>query len=174
MIESLMCQEDGGLSFHRAYLGLGSNIEDKRENLRLARAWLQTDAVRIVRESSVYRTSPVDYLEQDWFLNQILAVETRLSPADLFAHCLQIEYKIGRERTIDKGPRTIDIDLLFYDDAIINHFDLVVPHPRIAERKFVLVPMAEIAPEYIHPVYRKTIRDLLADRASDPAEVAFG
>lgn len=157
--------------FRIAYLGLGSNVEDKRENLRLARAWLQTPAVKIVRESSIYRTSPVDYLEQDWFFNQVLAVETSLTPAELMAHCLSVENKIGRERTFDKGPRTIDIDLLFYDSEIINHFDLVVPHPRIAERKFVLVPMAELAPDFVHPLLMKPIRALLAERANDPARV---
>ncbi|MFI5175921.1 MAG: 2-amino-4-hydroxy-6-hydroxymethyldihydropteridine diphosphokinase [Terriglobia bacterium] len=158
-------------SLHTAYVALGSNVEDKRENLRLARAWLQTPTVRIARESSIYKTSPVDYLDQDWFFNQVLAIETPLPPADLLAHCLSVESKIGRERTIDKGPRTIDIDLLFYDREVINHFDLVVPHPRIAERKFVLVPMAELAPDFIHPLLKKPIRSLLAERANDPAQV---
>ncbi|MBZ5535714.1 MAG: 2-amino-4-hydroxy-6-hydroxymethyldihydropteridine diphosphokinase [Acidobacteriia bacterium] len=156
---------------HTAYLGLGSNVEDKRENLRLARVWLQTPAVRIVRESSIYRTSPVDYLEQDWFFNQVLAVETPLSPEELLAHCLSVEIKIGRERTFDKGPRTIDIDLLFYESNVINRFDLVVPHPHLAERKFVLVPMAELAPDFVHPLLMKPIRTLLAERANDPAKV---
>jgi 2-amino-4-hydroxy-6-hydroxymethyldihydropteridine diphosphokinase len=156
---------------HTAYLALGSNVEDKRENLRLARAWLQTRDLHIRRESSIYKTSPVDYVEQDWFLNQVLAIETSLSPAELMAHCLGVEHRIGRERTVDKGPRTIDIDLLFYDQDVINHFDLVIPHPRIAERKFVLVPMAEIAPDFIHPLLNKPIHILLAERANDPAEV---
>jgi 2-amino-4-hydroxy-6-hydroxymethyldihydropteridine diphosphokinase len=156
---------------HTAYLGLGSNVEDKRENLRLARVWLPTPAVRIVRESSIYRTSPVDYLEQDWFFNQVLAIETSLSPDELMAHCLNVETRIGRERTFDKGPRTIDIDLLFYESKVINRFDLVVPHPRIAERKFVLAPLAEIAPDFVHPLLMKPIHTLLANRVNDPAKV---
>jgi 2-amino-4-hydroxy-6-hydroxymethyldihydropteridine diphosphokinase len=156
---------------HTAYLGLGSNVEDKRENLRLARVWLQTPAARIIRESSIYRTSPVDYLEQDWFFNQVLAIETSLSPGELMAHCLNVESKIGRERTFDKGPRTIDIDLLFYESQVINRFDLVVPHPRIAERKFVLVPMAELVPDFVHPLLMKPIRTLLAERVNDRAKV---
>ncbi|MBZ5554022.1 MAG: 2-amino-4-hydroxy-6-hydroxymethyldihydropteridine diphosphokinase [Acidobacteriia bacterium] len=156
---------------HTAYLGLGSNVEDKRENLRLARVWLRTPKVKIIRESSIYKTSPVDYLEQDWFFNQVLAIETLLSPAELLAHCLSVEYKIGRERTFDKGPRTIDVDLLFYESEVINRFDLVIPHPCIAERKFVLTPMAELAPDFIHPLLKKSIRTLLAERVNDPATV---
>lgn len=156
---------------HLAYLGLGSNVGDKRQNLRRARERLQTESVRIVRTSSLYKTSPVEYLEQDWFLNQVLAVETLFDAFQLLAHCLRVENEGGRARTIPKGPRTIDIDLLFYNQAIIRQADLVVPHPRAAERKFVLQPMAEIAPDYVHPVLQKSIQQLLAERDSDVAKV---
>lgn len=160
-----------GSAIHLAYLGLGSNLQEKSANLRRAGEWLQTETTRIVRMSSLYRTSPVDYLQQDWFLNQILEVKTDLSPEALLDQCLQVENRLGRQRQIPKGPRVIDIDLLFYDDRILNSPRLVVPHPRIAERKFILVPMAEIAPGFLHPVLKKTMRELLAERAGDPATV---
>lgn len=160
-----------GSAIHLAYLGLGSNLPEKYANLRRAGELLQTETTRIVRMSSLYRTSPVDYLQQDWFLNQILEVKTDLSPEALLDQCLQVENRLGRQRQIPKGPRVIDIDLLFYDDLTLHSSRLVVPHPRIAERKFVLVPMAEIAPGFLHPVLKKTMRELLAERAGDPATV---
>jgi 2-amino-4-hydroxy-6-hydroxymethyldihydropteridine diphosphokinase len=156
---------------HLVFLGLGSNIEDKREHLQQARAFLESASVHTGRASSIYRTSPVDHLEQDWFLNQVLAVETTLSAPALLSHCQSVEQKMGRVRTIDKGPRLIDIDILFYESEIIQLPDLSVPHPRAAQRKFVLVPLAEIAPEFMHPLHRKSVRQLLAERDSDPAEV---
>lgn len=156
---------------HIAYLGLGSNMGDSRSHLGVARERLRHPAVVIRQVSSIYRTSPLDYLEQEWFLNQVIAVQTALSPGELLLHCQAIENHLGRVRTIARGPRTIDIDLLFYDSQIIHEANLMVPHPRLAERKFVLIPMAEIAPGWIHPALGKSIRQLLEERAEDPAQV---
>lgn len=156
---------------HLAYLGLGSNLGDKKENLRLARQWLETTSVRIQRASSIYRTSPMDYIPQDWFLNQVLEVVTELPPTELLAHCLHVEDRSGRQRSQPKGPRSLDVDILFYDDLVLEQLDLIIPHPRIPERKFVLVPMAELTPHLVHPILKRTIQQLCAAHDSDPAEV---
>lgn len=156
---------------HLAYLGLGSNLGDKGENLRMARQWLGTGQVRIQRASSIYKTSPVDYLAQDWFLNQVLEVVTELLPSELLEHCLQVETRLGRQRSVPKGPRLLDVDILFYDDLVMEQMDLLLPHPRIPERKFVLAPMEELNPHLVHPVLKKTIQQLWAARDSDPSEV---
>lgn len=154
-----------------AYLCLGSNVGDKQKNLQQAACLLRSPSLRLVQASTIYKSSPVDYLDQDWFLNQVLVVETTFSPEALLAHCLHVEERMGRQRTVDKGPRCIDVDLLLYGLEIINSPDLTVPHPRMAERKFVLVPLAEVAPGYLHPVLKKSILQLLQDRAGDPAWV---
>ncbi len=156
---------------HVAYLGLGSNLGDKEDYLRQARQLLQTPEIRISRGSSIYKTSPVDYLDQDWFLNQVIEATTALSPLDLLTHCQGVENRLGRSRTIEKGPRTIDIDFLFFDNEILSTARLTLPHPHIAERKFVLVPLNEIAPTLIHPVLKKSVRELLEERRSDSASV---
>lgn len=145
-----------------AYIGLGSNMGDREENIRRAVALL-AEAVRVVTRSSLYETGPVGYEEQADFLNAVTMVETTLSAGELLALCCSIEARLGRVRSRAWGPRTIDLDILLYGDTILNTPELQVPHPRMAERKFVLAPLAEIAPSVLHPVLRRTAEELLRE-----------
>jgi 2-amino-4-hydroxy-6-hydroxymethyldihydropteridine diphosphokinase len=135
-----------------AALGLGSNIGDKAANISAALEGLGATAdIRILRQSSLYRTAPWGDTDQDWFVNACVLISTSLTPAGLFSRCLDLEREGGRTRTKDRrwGPRIIDIDLLFYEDLRLNEAALTLPHPRLLERGFVLVPLAEIAPDRI-------------------------
>jgi 2-amino-4-hydroxy-6-hydroxymethyldihydropteridine diphosphokinase len=141
------------------YLSLGSNVGDREAHLQEARARL-AEVGRVVAESSFYETEPVEFTQQPWFLNGALALETSKTPGELMAAILRIEEEMGRQRVQKKGPRTIDIDILLFGDTIINSPELTIPHPAMQQRRFVLEPLAEIAPEVIHPVLKKTIREL--------------
>ncbi len=145
----------------RIYLGLGSNLGDREENLRRARELLHAAGIAVLRESSLYETEPQDLVHQPWFLNQVVEAETALFPMQLLGRVLRIEKELGRRRAIEKGPRTIDIDILLYHRFAIDSPTLVVPHPRMQERRFVLAPMAELAPDLRHPVTRQTMREML-------------
>ncbi len=145
-----------------AYLALGSNVGDREANLRTAVSRLESDEVRIVRRSSLYETAPREMLDQPWFLNAVVEVETSLFPMQLLARVREIERRMGRRRVAPKGPRNIDIDILFYGRSVIASAELEVPHPRIAERRFVLEPLAEIAPDFRHPATGKTAGEMLA------------
>jgi len=145
----------------KAYLSLGSNIGDREENLRRAVVLLECGDLRIARRSSVYETEPQDVRNQPWFLNAVVEVETTLFPLQLLHWILKIEKQMGRRRTTPKGPRSIDIDILLYGNFVISSPTLTVPHPGLATRRFVLEPMAEMAPELRHPVLRKTMRELM-------------
>jgi 2-amino-4-hydroxy-6-hydroxymethyldihydropteridine diphosphokinase len=153
-----------------AYLSLGSNIGDRAANIARAIAALRARGVRVTRESSLYETEPVEFLDQAWFLNSALEVETELRPEQLMAVLLEIERALGRERLVPKGPRLIDMDILLYGAEVVNEPGLEIPHPRMPERKFVLVPLAEIAGEAIHPVSLLTIAEML-DAIADQSEV---
>jgi 2-amino-4-hydroxy-6-hydroxymethyldihydropteridine diphosphokinase len=142
------------------YLALGSNLGDREKNLREARERMAA-FVNITRVSSIYETEPVGVKEQPWFLNQVLAGTTLLSPVDLLRRVKKIETEMGRTEGIRFGPRPIDIDILFYDRLIELSPILTIPHPRLHERAFVLTPLAEIAPDLIHPRLRAPIRTLL-------------
>jgi len=149
------------------FLGLGSNIGDRASHLNEA---IKLLGLPIVAISSFYETEPVDYLNQPWFLNQVLQCETSFHPLKLLAKCQEVENELGRTREIPKGPRTIDIDLLFYNDEILNTPELTIPHPAIPQRRFVLIPMNEIAAEFVHPQLNLTIRELL-ERCPDKSMV---
>lgn len=131
----------------KVYLGLGSNIADRLSNLKRALSLLRKRDINILKTSSVYESSPVDYLEQSDFLNIVVEVETALEPGEILESIREIENSLGREREIKKGPRTIDIDILLYDDAEIRSAELTIPHPRMFERSFVIVPLLEVAPD---------------------------
>ena len=150
------------------YFGLGSNLGSKTTNLRLAVTAL-SGLGTIAAVSPLYSTEPVGYAGQDWFLNACVALETDLAVDQLLTAIAGIEASLGRERTIPNGPRSIDIDLLFYDDLVVDIADLTVPHPRLHERRFVLEPLAAIAPKLVHPCLGKTIAELLAGILAAPA-----
>ncbi len=142
-----------------AYLGLGTNLGDRRANLSAAAAAIAPAAV-ILRSSSIYQTEPWGYLEQPAFLNQVLEVETSLSPAELLAALKRLEASLGRQATFRYGPRLIDLDILLYDQLVIHQPDLVIPHAQLAKRAFVLVPLAELAPGLIHPLLGVSMAEL--------------
>ncbi len=151
-----------------AWLGLGSNLGDKTGNLRAAVAALVEHGT-IAAVSPLYATEPVGCADQDWFLNACARLETDLGALEMLGVIARIESDLGRERGIPNGPRTIDIDLLLYDDLVVESAELTVPHPRMHLRRFVLEPLAALAPDLIHPRLRKSIADLLQEQPSSPA-----
>jgi 2-amino-4-hydroxy-6-hydroxymethyldihydropteridine diphosphokinase len=148
------------------YIALGSNLGDRAENLRLAREQIDGPDVRLLRASSIYETSPRDVEDQPWFLNQVIECETDLFPRQLLARLQKIERGMGRKRTIAKGPREIDLDILLFGNAVVKAPELEVPHPRMADRRFVLEPLAELVPDKKHPGTRRTMREMLAKVAN--------
>ncbi|HEY9075827.1 MAG TPA: 2-amino-4-hydroxy-6-hydroxymethyldihydropteridine diphosphokinase [Anaerolineaceae bacterium] len=145
---------------HRVYIAMGTNLGDRAANLEKAIALLPPDA-QPMRLSPIYETEPWGYTDQPAFLNAVLEAETSLPPLDLLAALKRIESEIGRKPTFRYGPRLIDLDILFYDDLILEADNLVIPHPRLAERLFVLQPLADLAPDLRHPVSGLTIDELL-------------
>ncbi len=143
------------------YLSLGSNVGDRETHLTRARERLDRDGIRLVRASSVYETEPRDFADQGWFLNQVVEVETGLFPKQLLERTQKIERALGRTPTHPKGPRTIDIDILLYGDTIISVPGLEIPHERLADRRFVLEPLAELAPELRHPRTGSAVTEML-------------
>lgn len=143
------------------YLGLGSNVGNREQHIQQALSKLAAPDLRIARVSSVYETEPVGFTAQRSFLNLVAEIETELFPMQLLARIGKIEQALGRVRAVPNGPRTIDVDILLYGRAVIRSARLEVPHPRMAERRFVLVPLAELAPELRHPVTHKTVRGML-------------
>lgn len=141
-------------------IALGSNVGDREGNLRRAIEMVSLK-MSLIRISSIYETEPMYNEEQDWFLNCVIAVETNLKPLALLQALQAIEVELGRQRTVRYGPRVIDLDILFYGDEIVFQSGLEIPHPKIAERPFVLVPLCEIRPELVHPVLKKKVSELL-------------
>jgi 2-amino-4-hydroxy-6-hydroxymethyldihydropteridine diphosphokinase len=153
----------------RVYLSLGSNIGDREGNLRKAVERLAAQEIRVLHASRIYETEPVDYKDQAWFLNQVVEAETALFPMQLLTRIGRVERELGRRRTVRNGPRTIDIDILFYGLATVETARLEIPHPRIAQRRFVLAPLAELAPDLRHPVTHRSVRQML--ESAPPAVV---
>ena len=143
------------------YISLGSNIGERKKNLDQALSLLEKNKVKIVKESSLYETSPVGTKEQPWFLNQVLEIQTELEPTAFLRMVQEIEKKIGRIHTVPKGPRCIDIDIILAENRIVRTLKLIIPHSEMTKRNFVLVPLKEIACEAVHPVLNKKIGDLL-------------
>jgi 2-amino-4-hydroxy-6-hydroxymethyldihydropteridine diphosphokinase len=144
-----------------AIIALGSNEGDREANLGHAITAIGLQS-RVTQVSSVYETEPMYVEDQAWFLNCVIAVETELLPRDLIESFQAVEARLGRKRSRRYGPRVIDIDILFYGSFVISEEGLTIPHPRIAERLFVLAPLAEIRPDLVHPVLKKTVWELLA------------
>ena len=155
------------------FIGLGSNLGDRLAALSTAVVLLSPD-VRVLKVSKVYETPPWGYEDQPAFLNQVLQAETGLDPPALLKYLKRIEQKLGRKATFRYGPRAIDLDILFYDDLIYSTANLQIPHPMAAERAFVLLPMREIAPDFIHPVLGKSISKLVRSIDSSGIKVYEG
>lgn len=145
-----------------AYLSLGSNVGDREAHLKRALDRLAREDIRVKRKSSIYETEPQDLRKQAWFLNLAAEIETSLFPRQLLHRIQHIEREMGRKRVIAKGPREIDIDILLYGNFVISTEVLTIPHPRLSERRFVLQPLADLAPDLRHPVSHVSIRELLA------------
>jgi 2-amino-4-hydroxy-6-hydroxymethyldihydropteridine diphosphokinase len=143
------------------YLSLGSNVGDRASNLQAALQQLAAPDLRVLRVSPAYETEPVEFTAQRWFVNLVAEAETELFPMQLLSRIARVERALGRVRTIPKGPRTIDIDILFYGRSVVHSAKLEIPHPHMAERRFVLAPLADLVPDLRHPVTRTTIREML-------------
>lgn len=146
---------------HTVYLALGSNLGDRLANLKQAIDSL-TPQMEVRAKSSVYETPPWGYEDQPKFLNQVVKAKTYLDPEPLLKHLKRLEVALGRQASFPNGPRLIDMDILFYDELIMNTPSLVIPHPRLHERGFVLLPLMDISPDLVHPLSRKRVRELAA------------
>jgi len=146
-----------------AYIGIGSNLGNREDNCEKAISLLSENGLNIVKMSSMIETEPWGMPDQPAFINMAVSFKTILSPEKLLALCKKIETDIGRTETIMWGPRMIDLDILFYDDLVMEKPGLSIPHPHIKDRAFVLKPLAEIAPDLIHPLLKKSIKELLTD-----------
>jgi 2-amino-4-hydroxy-6-hydroxymethyldihydropteridine diphosphokinase len=157
---------------HIAYLSVGSNIGDKIGNCRFGiRALCASGESRVLRQSGFYRTSPVDYEDQDWFVNAAVKIETKLSPRGLLKAVQEIQARGGRKPNIIRfGPRVLDLDIIFYDAVVMNTEGLKIPHPRMHKRRFVLQPICDIDPSIMHPILQKDMQALL-NELKDSAQV---
>jgi 2-amino-4-hydroxy-6-hydroxymethyldihydropteridine diphosphokinase len=146
---------------YNVYLALGSNLGNRAANLKEAINSLSPQ-MEVKAKSKVYETPPWGYTEQEKFYNQVLRVQTYLEPEPLLKHLKRLEVALGRKASFQNGPRVIDIDILFYDDRVVNTPVLDIPHPHVHERGFVLLPLMDIAPDYVHPVKQRSVREMLA------------
>ena len=146
---------------HLVYLALGSNVGNRAANLKAAIAALPPQ-MEVMAKSRVYETPPWGYANQEKFLNQVLQVQTYLKPEQLLKHLKRLEVALGREASFQNGPRLIDIDILFFDDLVFESPIVTIPHPRLHERGFVLMPLMDLAPDLVHPLKKQSIRELIA------------
>jgi 2-amino-4-hydroxy-6-hydroxymethyldihydropteridine diphosphokinase len=146
---------------HTVYLALGSNLGDRLANLKQAIDAL-TPQMEVKAKSSVYETPPWGFEDQPKFLNQVVKAKTYLDPQPLLKHLKRLEVALGRQASFPNGPRLIDMDILFYDDLILNTSSLIIPHPRLHERGFVLLPLMELSPDLVHPLNKKSVREMVA------------
>ena len=155
-------------TWHRVYIGIGSNVGDREKNIREAVGKVdEPEDTRLLKVSKIYETEPVGYVDQDRFLNAVCQLRTLVSPEKLVARLLKIEKLLKRERNVRWGPRTIDLDVLFYDDLITETEDIIIPHPRLHERLFVLRPLCDIAPYLVHPIFRERCYKIMESLKSD-------
>lgn len=148
---------------HLVYVAFGSNLGERKENILSAIDFMEKKHMEFLRISSMYETEPYGVKEQPKFINCAALIKTTYAPMELMDMLLDIEKALGRVRTAKWGPRVIDIDIIFYDNKIINFVDLIIPHPDMQNREFVLKPLAEIAPDYIHPKFKKSVAGLLSE-----------
>lgn len=158
---------------HTAYISIGSNMGDKIDNCRKGIQGLQESGESfLLKQSPYYRTSPVDFTDQDWFVNAIVKMDTSLDPFQLLGEITAVQSGLGQgEKPIRFGPRILDLDIIFYNQAVIQSSKLDIPHPRMHKRRFVLQPMCDIEPLFMHPLLKKTMRDLLTDIVDTAQEV---
>jgi 2-amino-4-hydroxy-6-hydroxymethyldihydropteridine diphosphokinase len=158
---------------HIVYISVGSNIGDRLQNCRQGiTALTRSSKSRVVAQSRIYVTEPVDYEDQDWFINMMIKLETALEPLELLDQIKTIQRAAGRKRDIIKyGPRILDLDIIFFDDLVIDSERLVVPHPRMHQRRFVLRPICDIDPDIMHPLLKKTMQSLLDHLGEDEQRV---
>lgn len=145
---------------HKAFIAIGSNLGDRMKNIEVALKKMEDYGLRIIKKSSIIETEPYGFKEQGKFLNGVILIETDLDPFELLNLLLNIEKEMGRERKIKWGPRNIDLDIIFYDDLVIDTDNLKIPHPDAHNRTFVMGPLSEIDPDFVHPVLKKKVKDI--------------
>lgn len=156
---------NGNQTKHTAYISIGSNVGESIENCKKAVSSLkEKESIQLEQTSMFYETEPVDYANQAWFINAVVQINTSLEPVELFNYLKLIEKQAGRDEDgIRFGPRVLDMDIIFYDNMVLESSDLVIPHPRMHNRRFVLRPLCDINPDFVHPVLKKSMTDLLAE-----------
>ena len=157
----------------KVFISIGSNIGEKLGNCLRAISLIDKEIGPVIRRSSFYKTEPVGYKDQDWFVNCIILIDTQLDPYELLSRLQKIESMMGREKGIRWGPRVIDLDIIMYEDVIIDEERLTIPHPLMHKRRFVLVPMSEIAPDLVHPVLKKSVKEILKSLPEDGQYVSL-